>query len=50
VKSELNLIDIYFSSLYISRHDEHPIIIDTDDSRYERKVGMFRFVKRFLLP
>lgn len=50
VKSELNLVDIYFSSLYLERHDAHSVIIDTDDSRYEKKVGLLRFVKRFLLP
>ena len=50
VQSETNLVDIYFSSLYLQRSSPEYVLIDADDGRTRHKTGLFRFVLRFLLP
>ena len=50
VDSELNLLDVYLSSLYLKRSSDDLIIIDADDGYAKNKTGLFRFVLRFFLP
>lgn len=50
VDSELNMIDMYFSGVYLKRTNDDLIIVDADAGNTKRKVGLARFVTKFLLP
>lgn len=50
VDSELNILDIYLSSLYLKRTNEDLLIVDADEAVGQGKAGLMRFVRRFLLP
>lgn len=50
VVSELNIVDMYFSGLYLQRQSDDIIIIDADETSKKRSVGMVRFISKFLFP
>lgn len=50
VASELNMIDIYFSSLYLQRASDDLIIIDADTGSAKTKTGLLKFVFKFIFP
>lgn len=49
VESELSILDIYFSGVYLVRHETDPVLIDADGMGQPR-TGLTRFVLSFLLP
>ncbi|WP_339832701.1 AIM24 family protein [uncultured Altibacter sp.] len=50
VISELNLVDLYLSGLYLKRSSTDMVLIDADETAKKRKVGIARFISKFFLP
>lgn len=50
VDSELNPIDIYLSGLYLKRSSDDIVVIDADEATGNRRIGLAKFIRRFLLP
>ncbi len=49
VESELNLIDVFMSGIYLKKKEEDLILIDAD-VKGPSKNGIVRFIKNFILP
>ncbi|MEW7292802.1 AIM24 family protein [Aquimarina sp. 2304DJ70-9] len=49
VESELNLIDVFMSGIYLKKKEDDLILIDAD-VKGPSKNGIVRFIKNFLLP
>ncbi len=50
IDSELNIVDLYLSGVYLKRNNDDLIIIDADSGNSKQKYGLVRFVTKFLLP
>ncbi|WP_281990757.1 AIM24 family protein [Aquimarina aggregata] len=49
VESELNLVDVFMSGIYLKKKDDDLILIDAD-VKGPAKNGIVRFIKNFILP
>ncbi len=49
VESELNLVDVFMSGIYLKKKEEDLILIDAD-VKGPSKNGIVRFIKNFILP
>ena len=49
VDSELNVVDLYFSGVYLKRKNNDLIIIDADAGNIKRRFGLARFISKFLM-
>lgn len=49
VESELNVMDVFFSGVYLKRMEDDPVIINSDQTG-KAKSGIGRFFLHFLLP
>ncbi|AXT59151.1 hypothetical protein D1816_01890 [Aquimarina sp. AD10] len=49
VESELNLVDVFMSGIYLKKKDDDLILIDAD-VKGPAKNGIIRFIKNFILP
>lgn len=49
VESELNLVDVFMSGIYLRKKEGDPILIDAD-AKGRSKNGIVRFIKNFILP
>ncbi len=50
IDSELSMVNMYFSGVYLKRTNDDLIVIDADAGNTKRKVGLAKFVTKFLLP
>jgi len=49
VESELNLVDVFMSGIYLKKKENDLILIDAD-VKGPSKNGIVRFIKNFILP
>ncbi len=49
VESELNIVDVFMSGIYLKKKDDDLIVIDAD-VKGPSKNGIVRFIKNFILP
>ncbi|WP_109301262.1 AIM24 family protein [Aquimarina sp. AU474] len=49
VESELNIVDVFMSGIYLKKKDDDLILIDAD-MKGASKNGIVRFIKSFILP
>ncbi len=49
VESELNVMDVFLSGIYLKRQDTDPVLIDADAKGKAQK-GIVSFVRKFLMP
>ena len=49
VESELNMVDVFMSGIYLKKKEEDLILIDAD-AKGSAKSGIVRFIKSFILP
>ena len=50
IDSELGMVDMYLSDVYLKRTNNDLIIIDADAGNVKRKVGLARFIRKFMMP
>jgi len=49
VESELNILDVFMSGIYLKKKKEDMVLIDAD-TKGKAKTGIVQFIKHFLLP
>jgi len=49
VESELNVMDVFLSGIYLKRQGTDPILIDAD-AKGKAKKGIVSFIRKFLMP